>query len=413
MIGISPLFPGTQTPSQDNAACFECHSTETLCAERLKINNENYLSSVHGRLACTDCHHLTLSEKKEVPPHVKKAPPVNCTETCHRTPQEHKPDQGPLDYPDSVHGRSYLERGNQEVAKCWNCHTKHNIRKASDPTSTVNRRHIPLTCSVCHENMSVVVKYNIHCEQPYREYMQSIHGKALFKDGLLNLAAVCTDCHGVHNIRGAGDPHLMTKKPETCGKCHVLILDEYRGSIHGRAAAEGVVEAPLCVDCHGEHNISAPVDEAAPTSKKHIQHTCSVCHARPEIMKKYDVPEDRIESFIQSLHGIAIGLGSEAAATCTSCHGVHDIRPAEDPASKVHPAKMAQTCGQTDCHPGMPEKIAKSKIHIDTNQKKSGLPYYLQKIFLWIVFLLVVITALWFSIGFTKKSKLLKRRPRR
>ena len=72
--------------------------------------------------------------------------------------------------------------------------------------------------------MSVIVKYHIHAESPYQEYMQSVHGKALFEKGLVSFAAVCTDCHGVHNIQGVGEPHLAAKKPETCGKCHVLDL---------------------------------------------------------------------------------------------------------------------------------------------------------------------------------------------
>lgn len=389
--------------------CLSCHKFDSSCPEKFRINENNFFASVHSSLVCTDCHQIIRSEEKGDIPHKKSLPDVNCTASCHGETQPRNTGQSPLYYPDSVHGKAYFERRVQDVAKCWDCHTKHNIKKEQDLDSTVNRKNIPLTCSLCHENMNVVVKFNIHCEKPYQEYMQSVHGKALFKDGLLLIAAVCTDCHGVHNIKGVGEPHLMAKRPETCGSCHVLILNEYKESIHGLEALKGNVDAPLCVDCHGEHKIAQPADEAAPTTSKNIPGTCSTCHSRPEIMEKYGIPEDRIESFIQSFHGIAIGYGYKAAANCTSCHGVHDIKPTEDPQSRVNPANLTKTCGQQNCHPEMPAKIADSKVHIDAGQKESGAPYYVQQVLLWIVFVTAVITIIWFVPGFIRKIKLLKR----
>ncbi len=392
-----------------HSKCLSCHGHESTCEEKFQINEENFFSSVHRDLECTDCHQVSLIETEQERPHKKNLPAVNCTQECHQESKQIKTGLSPAYYPDSVHGKAYLERGIQEVAKCWDCHTKHNIREPSDLNSAVNRKNIPLTCSTCHEDMNVIVKYNIHCEQPYQEYMQSVHGKALFKDGLLFFAAVCTDCHGVHNIKGVGDPSLAAKNPKTCGQCHILIFNEYSDSIHGREALKGNIFAPLCVDCHDEHKIISPGDEEAPTSFKNVSDTCSTCHSRPEIIQKYGIPKDRTESFIQSLHGIAIGYGYKAAANCSSCHGVHDILPAENPLSRVNPANLAKTCGQENCHPGMPEKIANSKIHIDASQKKSGAPYYIQQILLWIVLAIVIITLIWFSAGFIRKIKLIKK----
>lgn len=127
-------------------------------------------------------------------------------------------------------------------------------------------------------------------------------------------------------------------------------------------------------------------------------------------MSKYGIPEDRIETFIESMHGIAIGYGYEAAANCTSCHGVHNIRPWNDPRSRIHPSNLAKTCGQKNCHPGMPEKISKSKIHISASQKKSGPLYYVQHVLIWLVIIAAVITIIWFVPGFIRKTKLLKRK---
>jgi hypothetical protein len=39
------------------------------------------------------------------------------------------------------------------------------------------------------------------------------------------------------------------------------------------------------------------------------------------------------------------------SAVCTDCHGIHNIRTTDDPASTVHPDNLLATC-QT-CHPGV------------------------------------------------------------
>ena len=367
------------------AACRDCHDQVSL------------QGSSHAGLACADCHRQ-IEKRQGTPPHQAKKdiPPPSCTGSCHREAPDARPGGTPASYPDSVHGRAYLERHVPEVARCWDCHGRHNVKPSTDPESMVNRRNIPLTCSRCHEDMHVVVKYNIHAESPYQEYRQSVHGRGLYDKGLLDFAAVCTDCHGVHNIQGVGTPHLPAKDPATCGKCHRLVLEEYSRSIHGREALKGNADVPLCVDCHGEHTVAAAASPQAPTSKAHVPDTCSACHARPEIMRKYGVPEDRIRTFIESFHGIAIGLGGTAEANCVDCHGVHDIRPAADPESKVFPANLAKTCGQASCHAAMTDKIAGTKIHRDYSQARSGAPFYVKKVLVWAVFILTGLTLVFF-----------------
>jgi hypothetical protein len=409
LAGFARLGGETRPPS--NAACLACHGSAAALADKLKISEQNLAASVHHGLSCTDCHAAkTAPAGRAEVPHPRTLPPPDCTAACHRQATPAQPGLSPLAYRDSVHGRAYLERGVPEVAKCWDCHGKHNIRAVADPESSVNRKNIPLTCSACHEDMKVVIKFNIHREQPYHEYMKSVHGRALFEKGLVRYAAVCTDCHGVHDIRGVGEPHLMAKQPQTCGRCHELIFDEYKTSIHGRQALAGNIDSPLCVDCHGEHAIASPREEGAPTSDARIPDTCSACHARPEIMKKYGVPEDRIATFIDSLHGIAVGFGYRAAANCASCHGIHDIRPASDPLSRVNPANLRATCGRAGCHPNMPASIANAKIHIGPGQRTPAALYYIQKILIILVVVLLGITVLWFVPGFIKKTRLLKKK---
>jgi len=405
-----PLLSLPSQAATANQRCLACHGQDSKINEKYQISEATFATSVHGRLECTSCHRVSEGESEAEIPHARDIPDVHCTAVCHR--ENAKPREGldPLIYPDSVHGRAYLERGVKEAARCWDCHGKHNIRRPNDPESTVHRANIPLTCSACHEDMHVVVKYHIHKEMPYQEYRRSTHGRALFEKGLVRFAAVCTDCHGVHNIQGVGQPRLMAKQPETCGACHELIYQEYKKSIHGLQAMAGNPDAPLCVDCHGEHAIYSPEEPVSSTSANKVPDTCSSCHARPEIMKKYGIPQDRIATFIESMHGIAVGFGYKAAANCSSCHGVHDIRPASDPLSRVNPINLAKTCGQPHCHPRMSEKIATAKVHIGVEEKSPPALFYVQRVLLIFVAVILSITILWFIPGFIKKARLLRTR---
>ena len=148
----------------------------------------------------------------------------------------------------------------------------------------------------------------------------------------------------------------------------------------------------------------SPQDERSSASRGRVSATCANCHARPEVMRKYGVPEDRIQTFIESMHGIAAGFGSKATANCSDCHGVHDIRPASDPTSRVSPARLAGTCGQAACHPGMPEKIRTAKIHVGPDRAKSPATFAVRNVLRWAVLVLLAVTALWFAVSLGKRA---------
>jgi nitrate/TMAO reductase-like tetraheme cytochrome c subunit len=201
----------------------------------------------------------------------------------------------------------------------------------------------------------------------------------------------------------------LAKKPDSCGKCHVLVFDKYKESTHGREALNGNLNAPLCVDCHGDHKIISPVDEKALTSRRNVINTCAACHIQPKVMKKFGFTEDGMKSFVQSAHDITIGENNNAAVNCTSCHGFHDIRPSTDLSSRINQRNLAKTCGQDSCHPGIPDELANSKIHFEIKQKKSALRFYLQNLFFCIFFALTLIIAIWFIRKFIRKRYLIKR----
>ena len=97
------------------------------------------------------------------------------------------------------------------------------------------------------------------------QYMDSIHGQALLKMGLI-VAPSCNDCHGVHGIKRAVDrdsPINHANVAKTCGKCHVGVEGTYNKSVHGQLLAKGDPRGPVCTDCHSAHEISDPNNEAS------------------------------------------------------------------------------------------------------------------------------------------------------
>jgi len=58
----------------------------------------------------------------------------------------------------------------------------------------------------------------------------------------------------------------------------------------------------------------------------------------------------------------------------------------------------------------MPEKIARSKVHIGPEQKRPAALFYIQRILLILVVVLLAITVVWFIPGFIRKTRLLKKK---
>lgn len=192
----------------------------------------------------------------------------------------------------------------------------------------------------------------------------SVHGRAVAAGQ--EDAATCSDCHGVHNILPARDPGSKINHwniPQTCGACHTKIRDVYLESIHGQAVARSVRDAPVCSDCHGEHNILAPAEPQSLVNPARLSTvTCGRCHADERLAQRYSLPLDKVPAYQGSYHGLALREGSQTVANCASCHGVHNIFPSNDPRSTVNPANLAHTCG--NCHPGAGTAFAIGPVHV-------------------------------------------------
>ena len=296
------------------------------------------------------------------------------------------------------------------MEKCLICHRKHDLfkteatgRKLSlfvDEEKIAASAHVSKSCTDCHVDVVDIphkAPSKVNCRrchysgntvgapdgQLYDQYEHSVHGMEVAKGN--PKAPVCQDCHGTHEIQ----PHDTTSSsvakahiPETCGKCHIEIFAEYQSSIHGHALAEGVLDSPVCSDCHGEHNIARPDDPSSSVYSANVTTTCADCHGVLGVAAKYGIKTDRTSTFERSFHGVGQEMGSKMVANCASCHGVHNIRPEDDPKSMIHPDNIPTTCGQADCHPEATSTFTSGQIHINPKSEESGLIYYISKFFL-------------------------------
>ncbi len=268
-------------------------------------------------------------------------------------------------YDHSFHAQA-IHNGTKAAA-CLDCHTKNGdlttMLPASDPNSTINRATIAETCGKCHGDKSAMRGSGIS-DRPFLSYRESVHAKAIARGN--RSAAVCTDCHNSHDIQPASNSQSSIAKmniPATCGKCHRTEAGEFVQSVHGQAVSRGVSRAPVCTDCHGIHNIKMPFDQTTATATTAIAtDSCANCHEGVALTQEFGVASGRVTSYKDSYHGLASQLGSKVVANCASCHGVHGILPSSDPKSMVNAKNLSQTCGQ--CHVGASANFTNGKIHL-------------------------------------------------
>jgi formate dehydrogenase gamma subunit len=255
---------------------------------------------------------------------------------------------------------------------CVSCHADATTKHPDD-----NRILAPVNCARCHG-------------QQGESYGASVHGLAR-KAGHQN-AATCADCHGLHDIlppTSPASPLHFVHQAQTCGRCHAQEARDVAASVHGKAMATGERDAPTCTDCHSEHKIQALKDDSALA----ISEVCSRCHASVYLDGKYNLPADRVKTYLESYHGLAAQNGSVVVAHCASCHGYHKILPSSDPISMINTNNLVATCGQ--CHPGADKMFVSGKIHEDISAAGSGhdlggrISSWVRRIYLALIFVVV------------------------
>lgn len=261
-------------------------------------------------------------------------------------------------YNNSVHG--------QAGYACVQCHT--DITEYPHPELVADTlREVTVSmytaCARCHQDK-------------YEASLDSVHQESL-ADGNLN-AAVCTDCHGAHNVTVPDEPR--TRIPQTCERCHSEIYSLYEESVHGEALiGEGNPDVPTCIDCHGVHNVEGPSNSPFRLFSPQI---CAKCHTDPELMDKYGLTTDVLDTYVSDFHGTTVVIFEKIAPgqetnkpVCIDCHGVHDMRRTDDPESTVIKENLLSTCQR--CHPDATTNFSSSWLsHYRPSPEHNPVVYY-------------------------------------
>ena len=240
----------------------------------------------------------------------------------------------------------------QEDVRCVSCHggddrsLEYKVAHGAGWKGRIARRDIPAACASCHADEKRMRAYNLPVDQ-YALYQTSGHGQRLAKGD--TRVAVCSDCHGAHDILPPHDPAstlYVLNIPKTCGRCHgdPALLKErglpdnfhaYEKSIHARELYEkGNLRAPTCVSCHGVHG-------AAPPSLGDVDKVCGQCHTAERRyygagVHSVRAPRPASTASIQTASGVG-------PPECVDCHDAHAVQAAR-------PERFSASCGL--CHEG-------------------------------------------------------------
>jgi predicted CXXCH cytochrome family protein len=191
-------------------SCKTCHG-----AAHAKDGMHETLRAAGDRRAptCVDCH----GAHDVARPHMPRSRISTTCARCHQAEYEK--------YAASVHGRALIEERNQDVPTCTDCHRSHDIQ---DPRTREWQLKVPEMCGKCHADQKLAAKYGMSSDV-LRTYLADFHGMTASLQQRQNggapagaVTAVCTDCHGVHDIAHPGQPGSTTHANllSSCGKCH-------------------------------------------------------------------------------------------------------------------------------------------------------------------------------------------------
>lgn len=451
------LLSSSNLVAQSKEDCLACHSDETLTMEKhgkqisIAVKEAVLAKSTHKKLVCVACH---TGFNPENIPHKEKIEPVNCLQ-CHKdAPPKH-----------SFHPQMMQANGKNGPPNlsCKGCHGTHNVESPQNPGAKFSHEKIPSACGQCHQEIGnhfaqsehgiafankmrgapncILCHKNpiarlstgqdstqwkiaqekmclsCHLDNPdvrnrmsptskfISAYEHSVHGAALLRGNAK--AANCVDCHGSHQMNKGSDIKSTVNKlniHKQCAKCHASIEKDYLGSVHGVAINNRNLNAPVCTDCHGEHNILKHTDPNSPVAAGNVStQVCTPCHSSMKLSEKFGISSNRTQTFADSYHGLALRGGSAEVANCASCHGAHNIKPSWNPTSTIHKANLAKTCGK--CHPGANQKFTIGSVHVTTEQKEEPILYWIATIY--IILIVSTVGGMFFHnlIDLIKKAK--------
>jgi predicted CXXCH cytochrome family protein len=227
-------------------------------------------------------------------------------------------------YRDDVHAAAGLT--------CGACHQE------GRSTYAIARTAVAPLCAKCHSDAAYMKTFDPQVRgDQYAQYLTSTHGKQMAKGE--TRVATCSDCHGAHGVRKAGDsrsPVAPVNVALTCARCHAdparmgafglepMPFKDWSDSVHAAALLKrGDLSAPTCTTCHGSHG-------ATPPGVTEVANVCAQCHVREAELFRASPKKAIFDQIGQ--------------AECLACHGNHRIEQPTDAWVGLTDPAVCATC---------------------------------------------------------------------
>lgn len=393
------------TALAETAACLACHADKGPAIEfsqggRIEafVDEGKFKASVHGFLACTDCHDRSLTGKGHEQQRFRSEElfKLRYSRICRRCHLDEE--LGGF----AVHKSLLKQEAAGRAPVCTDCHPAHSIMPVSAggvlagettyclgchpsqapalaPGGTRSGTAIPTpdvhghqSCSGCHTGYSeqshpqdgvaggrlgTAVPNDLckHCHfDMYTKSLGGIHDN-LRRRGRPGTPG-CVDCHGSHRITSLS--HDRAASAAKCGECHAKVYSTYASSVHGEALVNAKNrDVPICIDCHSAHDAGDP---RAADHRYDTPSMCGNCHASEAIAGKYGLSTDVVKTYLSDFHGSTVSIYREQGAdalrpnrpivVCTDCHGTHDIKSMSRLGTGEVKTLLLRKCRQ--CHEG-------------------------------------------------------------
>lgn len=191
---------------------------------------------------------------------------------------------------------------------CVDCHARQqgNLKVVVDQTALSVHGHKGLSCTACHGG-------NANDEARAKAPGSGFRGHI----SRAQITELCGSCHADGNHMKGFNPSLRTDQ-----------LSLYQTSVHGVKRAQGDEHVAVCTDCHGAHDILPGSDPRSPVYPANVATTCKRCHSDSDLMKSYKLGAAQFADYTDSVHHQAmVERGDLSAPTCSTCHGSHGAVP--------------------------------------------------------------------------------------
>lgn len=331
-VSISQAFAKDRNSDPDG--CLVCHALPDLTyidqqglMRNASINTNHYLSSLHGSIACTDCH-----QNLSFYPHQEENVSVDCAASCHLD----EPSQG-----EAYSHKQVTEEFQQSV---------HNLGWSKGLTGgnrvTQNANASP-SCQFCHSNTRYI----------------PAHLELKFKDTFAHTETECGSCHQGEVWLNQFSGHILrrliggrwskTDEVAMCNKCHDnpnRIDNTKRHQYTDTAGTISLELQPFIGDFanHYTQLSGAKLDHPALPSQEKTSSDAEEAYVSDE---RFNLAS---QSYAMTLHARLLNSGVDEGASCLECHAPtgfnHGIQSQYDPRSPTHKNNLTKTCASGNCH---------------------------------------------------------------